>query len=244
VADLTADGQPAASAGRAPKKRAVQAAPARQRPKPCAETAVVLKAEMAGELAALRARYLDAGAHGGTTWAHYLDARVRELPEEFQCEGAETMDAPARIEKYPRIHQALSRFCGRRKRPADADLTELLLLRRLRGWEAGGAARGEAAPCVDHILGARRSLLGIIAPKFRHPRSAPATLNPRLSAPSVLAGLQPDQVAADDVVSLDLEGRPAAAAGQRSWRPIDIDAAAMEFWEVHPTRNVLALSLG
>jgi hypothetical protein len=129
----------------------VQAAPARQRPKPSPETAVVLKAEMAGELAELR--------------AHYLDARVRELPEEFQCEGAETMDAPALIEKYPRIHQALSRFCGRRKRPADADLTELLLLRRLRGWEAGGAARGEAVPCVDHIIGAHRSLLSN-APNF------------------------------------------------------------------------------
>ena len=187
VADLTADGQPAASAGRAPKKRAVQAAPARQRPKPCAETAVVLKAEMAGELAALRARYLDAGAHGGTTRVHYRDPRVRELPEEFQCEGAETMDAPARIERYPRIHQALVKFCGRRKRPADADLTELLLLRRLRGWEAGGAAWGEAAPCVDHILGARRSLLGI-APKFRYPRSAPATLNPRSSERAVGPG--------------------------------------------------------
>jgi hypothetical protein len=137
--DLTADGQPAAAAGRASKKRAVQAAPARQRPKPSPETTVDLKAEMTGELAEHR--------------AHYLDARVRELPEEFQCDGAETMNAPALIEKYQRIHQALARFRGRRKRPAGADLTELLLLRRLRGWEAGGAARGEAAPCVDHILG-------------------------------------------------------------------------------------------
>ena len=77
-----------------------------------------------------------------------------------------------------------------------------------------------------------------------HARRPQPSTHDRLSAPSVLAGLQPDQVAADDVVSLDLEARPAAAAGERIWRPIDIDAAAMEFWEVHPTRNVLALSSG
>ena len=77
-----------------------------------------------------------------------------------------------------------------------------------------------------------------------HGRRAQPSNHDRPRALSVLAGLQPDRVAVDDVISLDLEARPAAADGERSWRPIDIDAAAMEFWEVHPKRNVLAPSPG
>jgi hypothetical protein len=48
----------------------------------------------------------------------------------------------------------------------------------------------------------------------------------------VLSGQQLAQVAVDDVICLDMESRLAAEDGQRSWRPIDIDSAAMEFWEV------------
>jgi hypothetical protein len=138
--DLTATDLTAVPAARVSKKQAVKTSHAPPQPSLSPHTTVVVKQEMADELVQLR--------------AHYQDVRITEVPEEFQCEGIVTREAPPLIEQYPRIQRALKKFHSKRKRPADADLTELLLLRRLRGWEAGGATRGEAAPSVDHILGA------------------------------------------------------------------------------------------
>ena len=47
-----------------------------------------------------------------------------------------------------------------------------------------------------------------------------------------MPGPQPIHEVVDDVISLDLEDRESAAEGEQSWRPIDIDASAMQFWEV------------
>jgi hypothetical protein len=47
-----------------------------------------------------------------------------------------------------------------------------------------------------------------------------------------MPGPQPVHEVVDDVISLDLEDQESAAEGEQSWRPIDIDASAMQFWEV------------
>ena len=114
-------------------------------------TAVAMKDSTRAELADLRHQF--------------LEQRLVPLPEHVWWDGMTEEDkmhtVPPLIEQYPRIGAAIAKLRRQHSKKhssqnagPDAEMTEFLLLRKLAYHLSSGVVAGEAAPSVDHILGA------------------------------------------------------------------------------------------